>query len=38
VAGTGHAVILERPLLVNNVISKLVARSIAGTPRPTSTA
>jgi pimeloyl-ACP methyl ester carboxylesterase len=37
VPGTGHAVILERPLFVNNVISKLVARSIADTPRPAGT-
>jgi pimeloyl-ACP methyl ester carboxylesterase len=37
VPGAGHAVILERPLLVNNVISRLVARSLADTPRPTST-
>jgi pimeloyl-ACP methyl ester carboxylesterase len=37
VPGTGHAVILERPLLVNNVISRLVARSVADAPRPTST-
>jgi pimeloyl-ACP methyl ester carboxylesterase len=37
VPGTGHAVILERPLLVNNVISKLVARSVADAQRPAST-
>ena len=37
VPGAGHAVILERPLLVNRVISKLVVRSVADTPRPAST-
>ena len=37
VPGAGHAVILERPLLVNNVIGKLVARSVADAPRPSST-
>jgi pimeloyl-ACP methyl ester carboxylesterase len=36
VPGTGHGVILERPLFVNRVISDLVARSVAGEPRSAS--
>ena len=38
VPGAGHAVILERPEFVNSVISGLVARWVAGTPRRASTA
>jgi pimeloyl-ACP methyl ester carboxylesterase len=38
VPGAGHAVILERPEFVNRVISDLVARCLAATPRPASTA
>jgi pimeloyl-ACP methyl ester carboxylesterase len=38
VPGTGHAVILERPLLVNHVISELVARGVPDAPRSASTA
>jgi pimeloyl-ACP methyl ester carboxylesterase len=38
VPGAGHAVILERPEFVNRVISDLVARCLADTPRPASTA
>ncbi len=38
VPGAGHAVILERPEFVNRVISELVARSVADTPRRASTA
>ena len=34
VPGAGHAVILERPQFVNRVIRELVARSVAGAPRP----
>jgi len=38
VPGAGHAVILERPELVNRVISDLVASCVAGTPPRASTA
>ncbi len=38
VPGAGHAVILERPEFVNRVISDLVARCLAATQRPASTA
>jgi pimeloyl-ACP methyl ester carboxylesterase len=38
VPGAGHAVILERPDLVNNVISELVARCVPDTPPRESTA
>jgi pimeloyl-ACP methyl ester carboxylesterase len=38
VPGAGHAVILERPEVVNRAISDLVARSVADTPRRASTA
>jgi len=38
IAGAGHAVILERPEIVNRAISDLVARCVAGTPRRASTA
>jgi pimeloyl-ACP methyl ester carboxylesterase len=38
VPGAGHAVILERPEVVNRAITDLVARSVADTPRRASTA
>jgi pimeloyl-ACP methyl ester carboxylesterase len=38
VPGAGHAVILERPDVVNDAISDLVARSVADAPRRASTA
>jgi pimeloyl-ACP methyl ester carboxylesterase len=38
VPGAGHAVILERPEVVNRAISDLVARCVADTPRRASTA
>jgi pimeloyl-ACP methyl ester carboxylesterase len=37
VSAAGHAVILERPEFVNRVISDMVARCVAGTPRRAST-
>jgi pimeloyl-ACP methyl ester carboxylesterase len=38
VPGAGHAVILERPEIVNRAISDLVARCLADTPRRAGTA